>query len=183
MSIFRKHDDKKDLSKLRQEVVKDEETPTQHDSEKKIVKNKTTIPDIKFDLQKSNTVQPLNFSDQAQQVRSGSGEYAPLFVKVDKYREIVASVREVQSFVSSIKHIFSLLNEAENARNKALDMLKSSVNRLERGISWVDKSLLRPVGFKELPHGELEVRHIEESLSELQRELHSLRREMDQVIE
>src|SRR3989338_626518 len=96
---------------------------------------------------------------------------APLFVKVEKYREIVGSINELKRFISGIKQLFIVMNELQEIQNNSVNMLRAHVQRLEKSVEWVDQSLLRPAGFEEPMHGEVEVRQIEQSLSELQREI------------
>ncbi|GEM_PF-5919544 len=108
-------------------------------------------------------------------------ETAPLFVKVEKYKEIVGSVNEVKRFLTGIKQLFLVMNELQGIQQDSINMLRTSVQRLEKSIEWVDHSLVRPIGFDEPPHGEMEVRQIEQSLSELQREIANLRKDLDRL--
>lgn len=108
-------------------------------------------------------------------------ETAPLFVKVEKYKEIVGSVNETKRFLTGIKQLFLVMNELQGIQQDSINMLKTSVQRLEKSIEWVDHSLVRPIGFEEPPHGEMEVRQIEQSLLELQREISNLRKDLDRL--
>jgi len=108
-------------------------------------------------------------------------ESAPLFVKVEKYKEIVSSVNEVKHFITGIKQLFLVMNELQGIQQDSINMLKISVQRLEKSIEWVDHSLVRPIGFEEPPHGEAEVRQIEQSLSDLQREISNLRKDLEKL--
>ena len=106
---------------------------------------------------------------------------APLFVKIERYREIVASLNESKRFLSSMKQMFLVMNELQGIQQDSMNMLKASIQRLEKSLEWIDQSLLRPAGFEEMPHGELEVKQIETSLVDLQREIESLRRDLEKI--
>ena len=106
-------------------------------------------------------------------------EAAPLFVKVEKYREVLGHLGEIKTFIGGIKQIFVLQDELDDIRTDALRMLRSSIQRLERSIAEVDAELLRPVGLESFPHGEVEMKHIEESLTRLQSQLSGLRKELE----
>jgi len=107
---------------------------------------------------------------------------APLFVKVEKYRELLSGLQEMKLFVSSVKDIFSIMQEVESIRSDALNVLKVTVQRLEKSVIEIDTELLRPRGMTTpLTQGESEVRHIESSLSELQQQLVELKRDLQNM--
>jgi len=105
---------------------------------------------------------------------------APLFVKVDKYRELLTTVHEMKLFVSGIKQIFNVFQELESIRTEAIKVMQASVQRLERSVLEMDSELLRPRGvdFSELVESETEVKHIEDSLTDLQKQIAGMRREL-----
>jgi hypothetical protein len=106
-------------------------------------------------------------------------EHAPLFVKVEKYREVLGHIGEIKTFVNGVKQIFVLQDELDGVRTDALRMLRSSIQRLERSIEEVDSGLLRPVGLEVFPHGDVEMKHVEESLTRLRSQLSNLRKELE----
>jgi len=105
---------------------------------------------------------------------------APLFVKVEKYREILSSVQEMKIFISGVRQLFNMLNELEAVRGDAIKIMRATVQRLEKGVLEIDTELLRPRGLIAEARGE-EASHIESSLSELQKQLGDLRRELQEM--
>jgi len=112
-------------------------------------------------------------------VAGEAAQIAPMFVKLDKYREIITELGELKTFTGSIKQIFAVLSDLEATREDALKIMRASIQRMERAVSAIDTELLRPIGFEAFPHGEVEVKHIESSLTALQQQLASLRRELE----
>lgn len=108
-------------------------------------------------------------------------ESAPLFVKVEKYRDILKGMQEMKVFVSGVKQLFNIIHELESVRADALNILRATVQRMERGITEIDSELLRPRGLEIEPHGEPEISHIEDSLADLQRQLAMLRKELQEL--
>lgn len=110
-------------------------------------------------------------------------ESAPLFVKVEKYEEILRNVREMMAFVSGIKQLFAILNEIESVRSDAIKIMRATVQRLEKDMIQIDSELLRPKGVEvgEKEPGEAELYHIEDSLSDLQKQLATLRRDLQEL--
>ncbi len=105
---------------------------------------------------------------------------APLFVKVEKYREVITSIQEMKLFISGVKDTFSILQELENVRSDAINIMKVTVQRLEKATMELDSELLRPRGVNISPfeQGETEAKHIESSLTELQKQLLELKQEL-----
>lgn len=108
-------------------------------------------------------------------------EFAPLFVKVDKYHDMLLIVQDMKTFVSGIKQLFVVLQELETVRGESLNLLRTTVQRLEKNLAELDTDLLRPKGVEmDLHQDEVEVGHIEKSLNDLQSQLGALRKELQE---
>jgi hypothetical protein len=107
-------------------------------------------------------------------------ESAPLFVKVEKYREILNSMQEIKIFVSGMKQLFNILHDIETVREESLKIMRATIQRFERCVVEIDTELLRPKGADVgiVQRGTEEVKYIETSLAELQKTLSSLREEL-----
>ncbi|GEM_PF-2489571 len=112
-------------------------------------------------------------------LRGPEGTHAPLFVKVERYKELLGTAQEVKALIQEIKQVFSVLSDLEGARDEAIKLLRISVQRLEHSMNEIDTELVKPVGYEPLPHGAAEIRHVEESLTNLQRNISGLRREVE----
>jgi len=109
-------------------------------------------------------------------------DFAPLFVKVEKYREALAAIAEIKMFISGLKQLFAVINELEALRSDANKIMRATIQRLEKSIIEIDTELLRPKGFEmDFPTGEIEVHQIEDSLTELQKQIASLKRELESM--
>jgi vacuolar-type H+-ATPase subunit I/STV1 len=106
---------------------------------------------------------------------------APLFVKVDKYRELLSSVHEMKLYLSSSKQLFSILQDIETVRADALKVLRASLQRMEKSVVEMDSELLRPRGAEFPDEGVREVSQMENSLNDLQKQLMDLKRELQQL--
>ena len=107
---------------------------------------------------------------------------APLFVKVDKYKALIASVQELKNFVDGLKQLFNVMYDLETVRSDTLKILKATTVKLEKTLTEIDTDLLRPKGL-EMPEiaEEADVAHLEESLSDLQRQLQDLKRDLQEL--
>ena len=105
---------------------------------------------------------------------------APLFVKVDKYKEILITVNELKLFLSGVKQLFTVFNEIEAIRSDTLNILRANMQRMEKSLTEMDNNLLRPQGMS--MHGlgitHTETNYMEDTLTELQRQLAELKRDI-----
>lgn len=110
-------------------------------------------------------------------------EGAPLFVKVEKYRELITTIHELKLFLQSTKQLFTLVNEIESVRSDAYTVLRATMQRLEKSITEMDSGLLRPRGLDAgyEPRQSEDVNHIESSLDDLHKQLMELKREFQQL--
>ncbi len=106
---------------------------------------------------------------------------APLFVKIEKYREVLRTVHEIKVLISGLKQITNVLQELEAVRNDALKILRATLQRLERSSVEVDTELLRPRGFDMEGVSDTEIQHVEGSLHDLQKQLSVLRKELQEL--
>ncbi len=105
---------------------------------------------------------------------------APLFVKVDKYREALMNLQEIKSLLSGTKQLFTILNDIETIRTETLKLLRATLQRTERNVVELDSGLLRPSNLPEMPSSEhaIKTAHTEEALSDLQEQVNSLKKEL-----
>ncbi|MBI5061036.1 MAG: hypothetical protein HZB67_01870 [Candidatus Aenigmarchaeota archaeon] len=107
-------------------------------------------------------------------------DYAPLFVKVEKYRDVLATIAEIRMFVSSMKQLFAVINDLEALRSDAHKIMRATVQRMDKALIEIDTELLRPRGFEiDLPASETEVHQIEDSLTDIQKQMTALKRELE----
>jgi predicted RNase H-like nuclease (RuvC/YqgF family) len=119
---------------------------------------------------------------EREEVPTTRSEGAPLFVKVDKYKELISTIHELKLFLSSTKQLFALVNEIESVRGDAYNVLRATIQRLERSVTEMDTGLLRPRGIDTSYDRESsDVDHIESSLSDLHKQLMDLKREFSSL--
>lgn len=103
---------------------------------------------------------------------------APLFVKVDKYGEILSQLQEIKMLISGIKAVFPLLVEVDAVERDAIDTLRTTLQKIEKNVVILDSEFLRPGQMKIEVESPKDVSHIEDSLAQLQRQLSSLKNEL-----
>src|SRR5262245_59124567 len=76
--------------------------------------------------------EPTHHHHVREEVSPRVSESAPLFVKVDKYQELITTIHELKLFLASTKQLFTLVNEIESVRSDAHNVLRATVQRLEK---------------------------------------------------
>ena len=105
---------------------------------------------------------------------------APLFIKVDKYKDMVANLEEIRVLLRGMKQIFSMFSEIERIRDDSLKILRATLQRIERNIIAIDSYMLKPPELK-LETEEPEKSKIEESLMDLHKQLKAIKEELEKV--
>ena len=101
---------------------------------------------------------------------------APLFVKLDRYKQILNHLAQLKTSIVLLKNNLTVLNELEKLRDENLKLVQEALEKMEKRVLDLDSELLRPSGFREelLPHME-EVASIEATIAELKSQIEQLR--------
>jgi len=136
-------------------------------------------------LLQTPTPVPLQTSQPKMQLQEVSkevskGEALPLFVKLEKYEEIVSKIKEMRSYLDAVRQSFSLLAELEMIRNDALKIVSSTITRFERMVIEMDAELVKP-GSLESEFKEPDIEHLDNALTDLQNQIKALRSELESL--
>ena len=112
---------------------------------------------------------------------------APLFVKVDKYKEIVATLQEVKTLLSGLRNLFSVLEEIDQVKNDTINTLRITFQKIEREVVELDSNLLKPsdreiekVRESIVPRLD-KAKELEDSLKQLYDELNAMKSEIEKL--
>ena len=106
------------------------EKPTQHGFKKEVISPK-------LELHK-----PLPVEHEEQSA-------APLFVKIDKYRNVLGTITDLKTTTMMLKNSLALQKEIERAKEENLEVLEKAINKIESKIINLDAEFLRPNGYVE----------------------------------
>jgi len=162
--------EREDVTKIKKAVegepTEEEEKPYYYGSKPTIKTGEGGIPD-----------------EQMARVSPETTEFAPLFVKVDKYRETVINIQELKTYLAGMKEIFAVIKDIEELKTSAIDMIEGTINRMDSIIANVESLLLKPPGIKFEGYGPgmEDVDKIELSMIELHKEIENLRERLQQM--
>lgn len=123
------------------------------------------------------TVDPLPISRKP----SKSDGSAPLFIKVDRYNEILDNLQQTKALLSGVKSVFPLLLEVDNVKKDAIDALRLTMQKIEKNIVILDSSMAKPGEIHDIQRSTPDSNRMEESLNQLQRQLGSLKNELERM--
>lgn len=128
-------------------------------------------------------VEPINripMEEEMPEASSGAG--APLFIKVDKYSDLLAHVKEMKIFLATFKQTLDVIDEIETAKDDAIKILRASATRLERVLETADQELLKPEMTEQVEAaGREEAAYVEDTLQSLKDEIDNLKKDLKQM--
>jgi hypothetical protein len=108
--------------------------------------------------------------------------FAPLFVKIDKYRSILNSISDLKTTLIMIKNAFMIQKEIEGLRDENKKMLELAISKLDKKIITLDSEFLRPTGFEEeFPSQMYESGGIEGVVDDLKKQIEGLKSELKTI--
>ncbi len=108
--------------------------------------------------------------------------FAPLFVKIDRYRSILNSMNDLKTTLIMIKNAFMIQKEIESLRDENKKMLELAISKLDKKIITLDSEFLRPTGFEEeFPSQIYESGGIEGVVDDLKKQIEGLKSELKTI--
>jgi len=213
MSLFGKKKEEKDkvLDEIRKAV--DGVNTSQQSNESQQPQNPETKPDIieemekKFEQRQHDQRQFENRQSENRQIEEKQPEqkreevrqdvrqevnqvkqperpaFAPLFVKLDRYRQILNAIGYLKATMIMIKNSLMTLNELDNAREETFKIIQDAVGKLEGRLSTLDQELIRPSGYNEIIENPEyhDVGTVEATVADLKGQIEQLRSELQSM--
>jgi len=101
------------------------------------------------------TEQKSSETTQSQKVEEGKireekGEeeiQVPLFVKLDKYKNIVSSLMHLKTLLISLKNSLMTLEQIEKTRMETFNAIMKNLDKMNEKLSLLEKEVVKPIGF------------------------------------
>ena len=117
--------------------------------------------------------------------------FAPLFVKIDRYRQILNAIGSLKTTMIMLKNSLLTLNELDKARDETFKLVQDAVGKLEGKLNSLDQELVRPSGFQErtnISHDTTserpeyqDVETVEATIADLKGQIEQLKSELETV--
>lgn len=110
---------------------------------------------------------------------------APLFVKMDRYRQILTTIGNLKTALMIVKNSLGTLQQIERVRDETFGIITDLVEKMDDKLISLDNDLLRPAGFHETEESSPEkqdIRSIEATVSDLQGQIEQLKLELGKMM-
>ena len=110
---------------------------------------------------------------------------APLFVKMDRYRQILTTIGNLKTALMIVKNSLATLQQIEKVRDATFNIVSDIIEKMDDKLIELDNNLLRPAGFhesEEVSPEKQDIRSIEATVADLQGQIEQLKSELGKMI-
>lgn len=107
---------------------------------------------------------------------------APLFIKLERYEEVLSMTQELKSILVLLKDSLSVLDENEKIRSEAVKMIRENIENFEEKVASLDSILLKPSEKREISEVKSQrTEEVKDSLSALKSQIDKLKEELESL--
>ena len=108
--------------------------------------------------------------------------FAPLFVKIEKYRNVLRSINDLKTTIIMLKNALTVQRQIEGLRDENRKFLELAINKIDRKIVSLDTEFLKPRGFEEeFPPATYETAGVEGVVDDLKKQIEGLKSELKTI--
>ncbi|MCS7094126.1 MAG: hypothetical protein RMJ18_03015 [Candidatus Aenigmarchaeota archaeon] len=106
----------------------------------------------------------------------------PLFVKLEKYKNIVSALMQIKTYLITLKNSLVALEHIEKARSETLSMLSKNLDKIGEKINELERDLVKPIGFSfGSPETFEELSSVHTNLAALKAQIEQLKTELEKA--
>ena len=112
-------------------------------------------------------------------------QVAPLFVKMDKYRQILTTIGNLKTALMIVKNSLATLQQIEKVRDTTFNIVKDVADKMDEKLISLDNDLLRPAGYydsAQVSPEHQDIRTIEATVADLQGQIEQLKSELTKMV-
>lgn len=175
MAIFGKREEEEKVKPPTQEEIRESLAASMPQPEESPVTEADQVV-RKLERQERSSLRPFG---QAEHFSTASQEdFAPLFVKLDKYKQILGVVAQLKHTITIAKNSLHILDQLARLRDENLRVIKSSIENVEKNLVALDTGFMRPGGYKE-PQQTEDIKKLDKTLNNLQGQIEKLKTDVD----
>lgn len=152
MALFgRKGEKPNEIEEIKQVVQQDKNPPKVQDFQdsplNRLLEGK--LEERPVEIKKPEEMKPALIKVREEPIEIEKPSFAPLFVKIDRYRQILNAIGGLKTTMIMLKNSLMTLNELDKARNETFKIVQDAIGKLEGRLNSLDQELVRPSGFQE----------------------------------
>jgi predicted nucleic acid-binding protein len=176
MAFFRRKSKEEDLEELR-DIVKSSKFETEIPEEKpkeEIRTEEETMPVQQKPVQEEK--QPIPIQEPPKPT------FAPLFVKIEKYRNVLDSINDLKITIIMLKNALAVQRQIEGLRDENRKFLELATDKIDKKVVSLDTEFLRPKGLEEdFPPATYETEGLEGVVDDLKKQIEGLKSELKAI--
>lgn len=108
---------------------------------------------------------------------------APVFIKLNKYRQVLSTINHLKMNLNIIVNQLSVLNELDKLRDENINMMKNALDKVNDNIAKLDSNFMRPSGHTEHVSDMKmnDVENLEGTIDDLRTQIDVLKSEVETV--
>jgi len=181
MAFFRRKSKEEDLEELRDMVRSrtfEPEALGEKVEEKPKEEVKTTPEEVMPTQQKPTEEEKI--PTPIQEVQKPA--FAPLFVKIEKYRNVLDSISDLKTTIIMLKNALAIQRQIEGLRDENRKFLELAISKIDKKIVSLDTEFLKPRGFEEeFPPATYETEGLEGVVDDLKKQIEGLKSELKTI--
>jgi chromosome segregation ATPase len=108
-------------------------------------------------------------------------DFAPLFVRINKYRQILQTMNYLKTTVNATKSTLSVLKELDKMRRENLKILEGAIDKVNQRLMTLDSNFMRPSGYVENVPEFRDVESLGPTLEELKGQIDQLKSQIESL--
>jgi chromosome segregation ATPase len=148
---------------------------------------KKEIEEIKEVIEKPKLPKFPEIEEKPPEIKAPEPEkpaFAPLFVKLDRYKKILDSIAELKSILEAVRNAFDALNELERLRSETVKSIQSTIEKVNKKMVSLDSEFIRPSGYEKGVSEEIPIEAPESlkgTISDLRSQIERLKSELQDI--
>jgi hypothetical protein len=117
----------------------------------------------------------------ASSAEGSEGKYPPLFIRIDKYKEIIQNLQRLKSYALSLRDALDALNDIEKELRTGIDLTQKALDDFNAIISVMDAKLVRLAGGEEAEIGGEVPEHMDQYIKGVYDQISKIRDELKTI--
>lgn len=110
-----------------------------------------------------------------------SPEMAPLFVKIDKYKEVLSKLDQLKMILKKMTRLISLSYEIDEIKGDLTGRIRNTTSKITDTLISLDEIFVKPEKYRPESIYEKKTHEVEGQIYDLQEELKHLRKELSKI--
>jgi hypothetical protein len=124
---------------------------------------------------------PVEEIEEPVEMKKEIPQFAPLFIKLDKYKNILHEMAELKMTMLTIKNTLAVVNEMDKLKTDSMKMIQDAITRVDKKLATLDTEFLKPTGYHDIMPQQMATQDMQSELDALRGQIEALRYEMEET--